>query len=70
MAKSKINEKIITEHKFSIEGILNVDELQEEVIICEVEDEGEIDLKKYLEKFNGKYIKIAVSDKAEEIPEE
>ena len=70
MAKSKINEKIITEHKFSIEGTLNVDELQEGTIICEVEDEGEIDLKKYLEKFNGKYIKIAVSDKTEEIPEE
>lgn len=70
MAKSKINEKIITEHKFSIEGTLNVDELQEGVIICEVEDEGEIDLKKYLEKFNDKYIKIAISDKTEEIPEE
>lgn len=69
MAK-KINEKIITEHKFSIEGTLNVDELQEGAVICEVEDEAtEIDLKKYLEKFNGRYVKIAVSDKTEEIQE-
>lgn len=68
MAK-KINEKIITEHKFSIEGTLNVDELQENSIICEVLDEGEISLKKYLDKFNGKYIKIAVSDKTEEVQE-
>lgn len=70
MAKSKINEKIVTEHKFSIEGSLNVDSLSEEAIIVEVEDEGEVDLKKYLDKFNGKYIKIALSDKTEEIPEE
>lgn len=69
MAKSKINEKIVTEHKFSIEGILNVDNLPEEQIIVEVEEEGEVDIKKYLEKFNEKYIKIAISDKTEEIPE-
>ena len=68
MAK-KINEKIITEHKFSIEGTLNVDELQEGAVICEVEDEGSVDLKKYMEKFNGRYVKIAVSDKTEEIQE-
>lgn len=68
MAK-KINEKIITEHKFSIEGTLNVDELQEGAVICEVEDEGSVDLKKYLGNFNGRYIKIAVSDKTEEIQE-
>ena len=62
--------KIVTEHKFSIEGTLNVDNLQENSIIVEVEDEGEVDLKKYLDKFNGKYIKIGMSDKTEEIPEE
>lgn len=70
MAKSKINEKIVTEHKFTIEGILNVDNLPEGAIIVEVEDEGEVDLKKYLDKFNGKYIKNGMSDKTEEIPEE
>lgn len=69
MGKSKINEKIVTEHKFSIEGALNVDDLQENSILIEVEEEGEVDLKKYLDKFNGSYIKIAISDKTEEIPE-
>ena len=70
MAKSKINEKIITEHKFSVEGTLDVDNLQENTIVVEVEEEGEVDLKKFLDKFNGSYIKIAISDKSEEIPEE
>lgn len=69
MAKSKINEKIINEHKLSIEGTLNVDELKEGQIICEVEDEGEVDMLEYLSKFNGNYIKISISDKTEEIPE-
>lgn len=70
MAKSKVNEKIVTEHKFSIEGALDVDRLQEDVLLVEVEDEGEVDIKKYLDKFNGKYIKIAISEKTEEVPEE
>lgn len=69
MGKSKINEKIINEHKFSIEGTLNVDELKEGQIICEVEDEGEVDMIEYLCKFNGNYIKLSISDKTEEIPE-
>ena len=69
MAKSKINEKIINEHKFSIEGTLNVDELKQGQIICEVEDEGEVDMLEYLSKFNGNYIKLSISDKSEEIPE-
>jgi ERCC4-related helicase len=70
MAKSKINEKVVTEHKFTAEGTLNIDELQEGTVMIEVEEEGEVDLKKYLDKFNGKYIKISFSDKTEEIPEE
>lgn len=69
MAKSKISEKIITDHKLSIEGTLNVDNLQENVIIAEVEEIGEVDLKKYLDTFNGKYIKISLSDKLEEVVE-
>ena len=69
MAKSKISEKIITDHKVSIEGTLNVDSLQENIIIAEVEEIGEVDLKKYLDTFNGKYIKISLSDKLEEVVE-
>lgn len=70
MAKSKINEKIITDHKFNAEGSLNVDNLTEGQIILEVEDEGEVDLFKYLKKFNESYIKISISDKVESEPEE
>lgn len=70
MAKSKINEKIITDHKFNAEGSLNVDNLIEGQIILEVEDEGEVDLFKYLKKFNESYIKISISDKVESEPEE
>ena len=69
MAKSKISEKITTDHKVSIEGTLNVDSLQENTIIAEVEEIGEVDLKKYLDTFNGKYIKISLSDKLEEVVE-
>ena len=39
-------------------------------IILEVEDEGEVDLFKYLKKFNESYIKISISDKVESEPEE
>ena len=69
MAKSKISEKIITDHKVSIEGTLNVDSLQENTIIAEVEEIGEVDLKKYLDTFNGTYIQISLSDKLEEVVE-
>lgn len=65
----KINEKIITEHRFNVEGTLDVDNLQDEIIFIELE-EGVVDLKKYLDKFNGKYIKFVLLDKTEEIPEE
>ena len=70
MAKSKINEKITTEHKLSIEGTLNVDNLSDDGLVMEVEDIGEVSLAKYLQKFNGKYIKMIVADKVEEIPSE
>lgn len=66
MAKSKIVEKIERKHSFSVEGILNVDELQEGAFICEVEDEGEVDLKDFLDKFNGELIKLSIVKKDEE----
>ena len=68
--KSKINEKITNTHLFSVEGTLNVDELNEGSIITEVEEEGEIDLVNYLKKFNGSYVKIQITDKTEETVEE
>ena len=70
MAKKMINEKIVQEHKLSIEGSLNIDDLTEGQIKMEVEEIGEIDLKTYLDRFNGSYIKISLSDKTEETVEE
>ena len=63
MAKSKIMEKIERKHTFSVEGILNVDELQEGMILCEVEDEGEVDLIEYLRKFGDDTVKISIVKK-------
>ena len=70
MAKKMINEKIVQEHKLSIEGSLNIDDLTEGQIKMEVEEIGEVDLKTYLDRFNGSYIKISLSDKTEETVEE
>ncbi|XZH99777.1 hypothetical protein ACSXEK_16355 (plasmid) [Clostridium perfringens] len=66
MAKSKIMEKIERKHTFSVEGILNVDELQEGMILCEVEDEGEVDLIEYIRKFGDDTVKISIVKKDEE----
>ena len=68
MAK-KISEKIITQHKFGIEGLLNVDSLDENIVLVEVEEEGEVDLRRFLDKFNGKYVKITINETSEEVPE-
>lgn len=65
MAKSKIIEKIENKHLFSVEGFLNVDDLKEGSIICEVEEEGELDLMSYLKKFNGELIKLSIIKKEE-----
>ena len=65
-----INEKLIQEHKLLIEGSLDIDNLQEGQIKMEVEEIGEVDLKTYLDKFNGSYVKISISDKTEETVEE
>ena len=70
MAKSKVNHKIETKEMFSIEGFLNIDKLPENAIIFEVEEEGEISAKKYLDRFNGELIKLAIVKKEEEFPED
>lgn len=70
MAKSKINEKITNTHTFSVEGTLNVDNLQEGTVIAEVEDEGEVDLVSYLKKFNEAYVKIQITEKTDEAVED
>lgn len=68
MAKRFISEKIITQHKISAEGTLNTDNLNEGIIIIETED-GEFNLDKFLDKFNGKCVKIIINETSEEVPE-
>ena len=69
IAKKLISEKIVIKHTFGIEGLLNVDNIDEGVIIVEVEEHGEIDLSKFLRKFSDKYVKISISETTEEVPE-
>lgn len=62
MAKKKINYKVIEKKFLGIEGFLNVDEINAGKIIMEVEEIGEVDLKDYLSKFNGKLIKLTLTE--------
>ena len=52
-AKKKISEKKITTTKLSIEGFLNLDELQG--FTMEIEEEGEKDITEKLKTYNGQY---------------
>ena len=70
MAKSPIQEKITTTHKLDVECTLNVDNLTENIIIGEIEDEGSKDLCELIKKFNGEFVKISITNKIEETPEE
>ena len=63
MAKSKIQYKKVTNENFSIEGKLNIADGK---IIISVEEEGDKDLTKALERYQDKYIKISVGEKTEE----
>lgn len=68
MAK-KISEKITTKHTVKLEGILNVDSLDENVVLLEVEEIGELDISQFLKKFSDKNVKITIEEASEEIPD-
>lgn len=70
MAKNPISEKLTTTHQLSIEGTLNLDNLAENMFIAEIEDLGEKDLVELLKKFNGQFVKLSITNKIEETPEE
>lgn len=70
MAKNPVSEKLTTTHKLDIECTLNVDDLPEGVIIGEIEDEGEKDLAPFIKKFNSQFVKISITNKIEEDPNE
>ena len=66
----KISKKITNKSVFKIEGLLNVDSLDENLLLMDVEDIGEVCvLKTGLRDFNGKYVKITVEETTEETPD-
>ena len=69
MAGKKITEKIVTKHTVKLEGILNVDSLDENVVLLEVEEIGELDISQFLKKFSDKNVKITIEEASEEIPD-
>lgn len=65
MAKSMTN-KITTERKLAINGFLDIDSLDKGMILVDTEEEGTVDLLYYLTNFNGKNIRLSISEKSEE----
>ena len=65
MAKS-ITNKITTERKLAINGFLDIDSLDKGMILVDTEEEGTVDLLSYLTNFNGKNIRLSISEKSEE----
>lgn len=64
MAKKPISEKKVTTTKLSLEGTLNLDELQG--FTMEFEEEGEKDVVEKLKKYNGQYGTLTFTVKEEE----
>ena len=64
MAKKPISEKKVTTTKLSLEGTLNLDELQGFVI--EFEEEGEKNVVEKLKKYNGQFGTLTFTVKQEE----
>lgn len=63
-AKKKISEKKTTTTKLSIEGFLNLDELQG--FTMEIEEEAEKDITEKLKTYNGQYGTLTFTVKEEE----
>lgn len=64
MAKKPISEKKVTTTKLSLEGTLNLDELQG--FTMEFEEEGEKNVVEKLKKYNGQYGTLTFTVKEEE----
>lgn len=64
MAKKPISEKKVTTTKLSLEGTLNLDELQG--FVMEFEEEGEKNVVEKLKKYNGQFGTLTFTVKQEE----
>ena len=67
MAKAKkISRKITTTDKLDIEGFLNLESLNEGKVLVEIEDNGEVNITHFLQAFDGKYIKLSLTEKTDQ----
>lgn len=66
--RNKISEKKVITTKLSLEGFLNLDEMQG--FQMEFEDEGQKDVTEKLKKYNGQYGTLTFTVKEEEEIEE
>lgn len=64
--KVKLSNKITNSRSFSVEGILNCDSLQEDSIIVEVEEIGEVSLYDYIKQFADNNVRITITNKISE----
>lgn len=66
--KSKIVNKKTIDRRFSIEGLLNLNNLPDGAILIEVEEEPELfDIKTILQEYVDCNIKLTISNKTEEV---
>ena len=66
MAKKMLTRKIVKTDKLSMEGTLDLSQLEEGILNLEVEDEGTVDITGYIGAFDGNYVTIQITNKTDE----
>lgn len=64
--KVKLSNKIVNSRNFTVEGLLNCDNLQEDSLIIEVEELGEVSLLEYIKQFADNNVKITITNRVSE----
>ena len=66
MAKKMLTRKIVKTDKLSMEGTLDLSQLEEGILNLEVEDEGIVNITDYIGAFDGNYVTIQITNKTDE----
>lgn len=66
MAKKMLTRKIVKTDKLSMEGTLDLSQLEEGILNLEVEDEGTVNITDYIGAFDGNYVTIQITNKTDE----
>ena len=66
MAKKMLTRKIVKTDKLSMEGTLDLSQLEEGILNLEVEDEGTVNITDYIGAFDGSYVTIQITNKNDE----